>query len=576
MCLLTLRLFILGLTAAGTFAVQASPNPQTFCNPLDLDYRFQLTNASRREAADPLVVLYHDEYWLFASKSGGYWHSPDFRNWVYVATTNLPIEDYAPAAAVIGGQLYYTAFNSRAIYRATDPAAGTWTKAADLKPYPDPDLFQDDNGRVYVYYGCSAGGEISMAQLDPANGFREIGSPVTCLKSDPQQRGWEIRGEDNTGAMSRGKMSDVPWVEGAWMTRHAGKYYLQYAAPGAQFRTYADGVFVGDTPAGPFTYAPYSPFSHKPTGFIGGAGHSGTFQDKLGNWWHITTMSISVRHPFERRLGVFPVTFLPDGQMVCDTRLGDYPQWLPGTPGKGFGTNSPGWMLLSYAKKAEASSTRKGFDVSVAFDENIRTWWCAATGNAGEWLKVDLGKTCLVNALQINFADQGAHILGKLHDDAYQYFVEASRDGSHWEKILDRSANHRDSPHDYTQLETPVQARYLRLVNVHCPAGALFSVSGFRIFGLAPGSTAAPVKTVTARLNPADTRKATISWPPSRGAEFYIVRYGLAPDRMFNNYQIYGATEATINALNRNTPYCFTVDAVNDSGVTPATTTARK
>src|SRR5580658_1075753 len=73
----------------------------SFCNPLDLDYRFQLDEPSRREAADPAVVLFDNEYWLFASKSGGYWHSTNFQNWTFVAGTNLPIEDYAPAPAVI-------------------------------------------------------------------------------------------------------------------------------------------------------------------------------------------------------------------------------------------------------------------------------------------------------------------------------------------------------------------------------------------------------------------------------------------------------------------------------------------
>jgi hypothetical protein len=567
--------FVLGFLAGVSLAVQAAQEVQTFCNPLDLDYRFQLTKPSRREAADPLVVLYHNEYWIFASKSGGYWHSPDFKNWIYAATTNLPIEDYSPAAAVIGGQLYYTAFNTRAIYRADDPGAGTWSKVGDLKPYRDPDLFQDDDGRVYVYYGCGPGGGINVVELDPATGFKEIGQPVSCLKCDEQQRGWEVRGEENNGGMWQGKITEVPWVEGAWMTRHDGKYYLQYAAPGAQFRSYADGVFAGDTPAGPFTYAPYSPFSHKPTGFAAGAGHGGTFQDKLGHWWHITTMTISARHQFERRLGVYPVNFLPDGQMVCDTRLGDYPQWLPGTKESAAGKNATGWMLLSYGKKAEASSTRDGFPVANAFDENIRTWWCARSGKANEWLKVDLGKICRLNAMQINFADEGSQALGKLRDDPYQYVIEVSPDGSKWEKILDRSGNHGDSPHDYAQLEQPVKARYARLVNVHCPAGTLFSVSGFRIFGSGLGRPPAAVMTVAVRPNPADARKATVSWTPGKGAEFYIVRYGIAPDRMFNNYQIYQGTTANINALNRNTSYYFTVDAVNGSGVTETRTITR-
>jgi xylan 1,4-beta-xylosidase len=88
----------------------AVERPQTFCNPLNLDYRFQLNNPVRREAADSAIVFFKGEHWLFASQSGGYWHSPDFQNWTHVDGKNLPIEDYAPAPAVINGHLYYTVF----------------------------------------------------------------------------------------------------------------------------------------------------------------------------------------------------------------------------------------------------------------------------------------------------------------------------------------------------------------------------------------------------------------------------------------------------------------------------------
>jgi hypothetical protein len=39
----------------------------TICNPLNLGYRFCLDTPSRREAADPVIVVYKGEYYLFAS-----------------------------------------------------------------------------------------------------------------------------------------------------------------------------------------------------------------------------------------------------------------------------------------------------------------------------------------------------------------------------------------------------------------------------------------------------------------------------------------------------------------------------
>src|SRR5262245_9707229 len=106
--------------------------PATFCNPLDLEYRFQLNAPSRREAADPTLVRFKDEFWLFASKSGGYWHSPDLVNWKFVEPKGLPLEDYAPTVEVIAGKMFYTAFNTRAIFSTDDPLTGVWAREADL------------------------------------------------------------------------------------------------------------------------------------------------------------------------------------------------------------------------------------------------------------------------------------------------------------------------------------------------------------------------------------------------------------------------------------------------------------
>ena len=114
-------------------AVTADNEVGTFCNPLDLDYRFTLENKgsrnSRREAADPAMVVLSEafagkpRYLLFASKSGGYWHSPDLLSWTLVEPKGLPLEDYAPAVVELDGALYFTASFSKALYRTTDPTS---------------------------------------------------------------------------------------------------------------------------------------------------------------------------------------------------------------------------------------------------------------------------------------------------------------------------------------------------------------------------------------------------------------------------------------------------------------------
>jgi xylan 1,4-beta-xylosidase len=547
---------------------------QTFCNPLDLPYRFQLETPSRREAADPTLVRFKGEYWLFASKSGGYWHSSDMMHWEFVAPTGLPLEDYAPTVEIINGRMIFTAFGTPAIFSTDDPLKGVWDKVGDLTGYPDPDIYVDDDGRVYLYFGCDSNGSIQMVELDPQHEFKVIRGPLTCLSADYAHHGWEVAGEENRGNPS-GSNDLAPWVEGAWMTKHAGTYYLQYSAPGTQFKTYADGVYTATNPTGPFVYAPYSPFSHKPTGFVGGAGHSSTLKDSYNDYWHITTMTISVRHMFERRLGIFPAGFTPDGQLFCNTYLGDYPQFAPGSQKNPAENNSPGWMLLSYDKPATASSALEQFPVKNAFDEDIRTWWSAVSGKPGEWLQVDLGKPCRIEAMQINFADQGMTNLGRMYNDSYRYYVQVSDDGKFWQNCVDRSNNLRDSPHDYTQLDEPIIARYARLVNVHTPGDGLFSVSGFRLFGNGLGEAPAKVKDVEVVRDPSDPRRVHLSWQPANGADFYIIRYGIERNRLFNSYQVYLDNHFDINSLNVGTSYYFTVDGVNDSGIAKGTKVLR-
>lgn len=571
---------------------------KTFCNPLNLPYNFQSPGPTRREAADPLVVLYQNKYWLFASKQIGYWWSDDLLNWHLIQPTGLPLEVYAPAVAVVDGKLYYTAGEDKGTFTTDDPTTGHWTAVSPYKRgCSDPDLFQDTDGRVYLFDGCSDKTRLRVTELD-RHTFTPLGEPVNTIGAITHDHGWEVPGDYNEDT------THAPWIEGSWVTKLAGHYFWQYAGPGTQFKTYGDGVYIADRPTGPYTYEPYSPFSFKPTGFIAGAGHSATFADRSGDLWHIATGTISVRHMFERRLLLFPGAYYPDNhQLAVNTYLGDYPQLAPGTAADHLNGNLAGWMLLSYHKPATASSTLtssnsigrgttstspaspSGVDPtnptaaptgpgapSRAFDEDIRTWWSAQTGNPGEWLQVDLGKTCRVNAIQVNFADQDADQQGPLTNDGYRYEIQASQDNKIWETIIDRQDKDRDTPHDYTQLDNPAMARYVRIINAHSPAHSRFSLYDLRVFGSALGEKPAAVTGIHVHRDPNDRRHATLTWNPTPHADFYIVRYGLRPDRLFGNYQVYDATTLDIRSLNVDTNYIFFVEAVNGSGITRSKT----
>jgi hypothetical protein len=527
----------------------------TYANPVDLPYRYQFR--SLREAADPTVVWFKDRYWLFASHSKGYWWSRDLRTWEFVELTGYPVNRYAPTAVVMNDRLYMTSSeNTPDIWTTDDPLKGTWTKAADIRPgYNDPCLFLDDDGRLYMYEGLSGTDTLRIFELDP-NTFQPLRKADVPASRDKVHRGWEVVGDNNEIE------SAESFVEGSWMTKYKGTYYLQYASPGTEYKTYADGVLTSKNPMGPFKYEPYSPFSFKPTGFAAGVGHSSTFQGTDGQWWHMGTMTISKRYKFERRIGLFPTTFSNDGALMVDTYLGDYPRYLDGK------RQLTGWMLLSRRKPVTVSSSLDGYPAENAADEDIRTWWSARTGEADEWLQMDLGGIKTIEAVQLNFADQDSAGKG-ISKDVYRYIVEGSDNGKSWRTFVDQSTGGRDAPHDYRVLPAPEHARYIRVRNVHTPDNGKFSLYDLRVFGHGQGPRPTKVASVTAKRHPDDARRASISWKPAGKADFYIVRLGVRPDLMNQNFQVYdGALTTDVGSLNVGQKYYVAVDAVNEQGVT--------
>lgn len=533
----------------------------TICNPVDLNYRFCLDKPSRREAADPTMINFKNEYFLFASKSGGYWHSKDLKSWDLITTNDLPLEDYAPTAVVMNDTVYFLASSDHPkIYKTGDPKSGKWQVVNPAFPIGmiDPDLFLDDDGRLYFYYGCSNVNPIYGVELDPKT-FNPIGKPKALFNSHKDKYGWERSGDYNNEPES-------PWIEGSWMTKHDGKYYLQYAAPGTQFKSYCDGLYTSDEPLGDYTLAPNNPCSSKPEGFIAGAGHSSTFQDKYGNYWHISTMTISVKHMFERRLGLFPMFFDKDGELYTYTGFGDFPFKVPDKKISGPEDLSAHWMLLSYEKPVEVSSELPDHPKRYAADENIRNYWSAKTGNKGEWISIDLGKECTVNAVQINYAENETQIYGRNPDIYYQYLLEYSADNKSWHTLADKTGNKSDIPHDYVELKTPVKARFIRLTNYRVPGGT-FAIAGLRVFGNSGGAVPAKIKKFEIVRSAADRCIVTLKWNKNSNAVGFNIRYGTQIDKLYHNYQVLGSDSITIRSLNSLSKYYFTIDTFNENGI---------
>jgi len=548
---------------------------RTICNPINISYCYQKDYCSR-ESADPAIVVYKDEYYLFASHGEGYWVSKDLAEWEFIQVDlekQPQFELFAPAVCVIGDRLYLAhSQGGTVMYSETPRDPDSWVDLGRPIWWDDPCFLYDDDGYVYVYYGITRDDPIKVVKLDPNDDMRLVEGPYPVCSSDIKNRGAERRGHHN-------EIDDNPYFEGPWMNKYNGKYYLQCALPGTEWDTYADCCFVGDTPLGPFTYCDNSPVCFKATGFLRGCGHGCLFQDLKGHWWKVQTNAISIHHIFERRISLYPCEISEDGKLYANTLRSDYPMLVPHDNPDPFHSSGVDWHLLSYGKKMTASSILdEAHAPAYAADEHMATWWCAKTSAAGEWLAMDFEKACTITAIQINFADQGvsADTYGRKNVHyGYQYILEGSLDGETWSTLLDRSSNTKDMPHDYVQLDTPLSIRHLKITNCgEVPAGSLFAISGLRVFG--PASGPAPVKapafTVT-RLE--DARDMEVFITPVEDAEGYYIRFGVTPDTLYTHYQVLNDQlhdhPVHIGCLNRHTAYYITVDAYNASGITKGT-----
>jgi beta-xylosidase len=158
-----------------------------------------------------------------------------------------------------------------------DPKSGVWEAVpAILHDLQDPDLFIDDDGQAYMFWGSSNFYPVRGKKLNMRDRFLVESETFELFNTDSTAHGWERFGENHSDRNIRA------YIEGAWMTKHNGKYYMQYGAPGTEFNVYGDGVYVADDPMGPYEYQAHNPVSYKPGGFMNGAGHGSTVLDLDG------------------------------------------------------------------------------------------------------------------------------------------------------------------------------------------------------------------------------------------------------------------------------------------------------
>ncbi len=212
--------------------------PATFCNPLDLDYGWG--GKGHRHSADPVIVLFKNRYYLFATDDlPGCRMSDDLLTWsnVLFAAESRPLMSdndrgtyCAPAVATDGSHLFFIRMDRRKgaetvpVMRTADPATGRWEKCGELRVTGDPALFFDEDGRAWLYHGLGSHQPTKVFEIDRRTwteipgSERQLRPAITNLADlyGGYERGRrELLGEEDAGAWL-GRFAMLPCQEAAW------------------------------------------------------------------------------------------------------------------------------------------------------------------------------------------------------------------------------------------------------------------------------------------------------------------------------------------------------------------------
>jgi hypothetical protein len=400
--------------------------------------------------ADPTVTKFGDTFYIYATtdgiKNGGgesqVWLSNDFVNWynyrINVPRPNFVTYSWAPDCQKgANGKYYYYYGNCQSgcnIYgNVSDSPMGPFTALNNGKPvipsgtikdgFPalDAQLFIDDDGSVYSYFGtwCSSWGGIGVAKIDPTD-------MITMTKT------FQI------------PLTQVPKAfEASYMFKRNGKYFLMYSVGDCNLSSYSVYYSVGDSPEGPFKAGVNSPILVTSTDdLVDGPGHHSVIKE--GNDYYIVYHRHDNPHSIGgefRQVCADKLNFTADEtiQKVVPTHLGIGP----------LGTNQISAKNLAYQAKASASSyyhlvtNKTVFSIKpidyrylpeYATDDNNGTMWRANGNELPQSLVVDLGKSVDIKRVMTQFEYTTFY---------YQYKIEVSTDSTNWSLYSDKTKNRR-------------------------------------------------------------------------------------------------------------------------------------
>ncbi len=424
--------------------------------------------------ADPCSRKFGDTYYIYATPDGwdvgrgpaGAWTSKDFFNWIW-HPMNWPQTDFkwAPSVVEFKGKFYmYSSVPCQVWAAGADSPLGPWTNlVAEGKPMiPDQtpketitldgECFVDDGGQAYIWYGTWW--HPTMAKLKPdLHSFD--GEPIQYFKNPRNPN-------PPFGVVQR-------CMEGPYMFKRRGTYYLMYSDDMCQDSTYNVKYSTSKSPIGPFDYDPArNPILEtSDDDTVDGPGHHSMLVD--GDRVFIVYHRHDNPHDPDgahRQVCIDELHFNPDGSIE---------KLVPSHLGVGYlAASTKRDTDLALGKPVTASSSLDpDFRPQYAVDHNNGTLWKAASNTYPQWLEVDLGKRSPVRRVETEFQYPQA---------VNRYLIEHSTDGRAWELFADRKDNREPG----VMIDRgDIQARYVRITLLGNNSGRpdqWAALWGFRVY----------------------------------------------------------------------------------------------
>ncbi|WP_281336432.1 glycoside hydrolase family 43 protein [Flavobacterium eburneipallidum] len=234
---------------------------------------------------------------------------------------------WAPDAAHKNGKyyLYFPAKRANGIFQIgvaiSDSPVGPFIpepEAIEGSYSIDPAVFEDEDGKYYMYFGGIWGGQLQKYRNnqyteeneEPLANEPALG-PIVALLSDEMKQfaeePKEIKILDENGKVLLAGDNNRRFFEASWVHKYKGKYYFSYSTGDTHFICYA----TGDTPYGPFTFQ-----GKILNPVIGWTSHHSICKvdEKWYLFYHDSSLSKGVTHL--RSIKVTEITYNEDGSIV--------------------------------------------------------------------------------------------------------------------------------------------------------------------------------------------------------------------------------------------------------------------